>query len=510
MTRKAAPPAEERPKRRRKPKAARSPPGEAPPEPVLAAASGDPTDLPLPGALAPPLAESPLAPPLAEAPLAESPLAAAPLADPPLAEAPLVEAPLAEVPLAAAPLAAAPLAEAPLAEAPLAAALLADPPPAETPLAEAPLAEALRAEAPAADALPPGRFERRSVTPMWTAGDEPEAISGRRFTVFLVPDGGRGPLRQFELSLGQIRGLLSGLGAVLLLGLLGLVLLVLGAPVVRSREALLAENIRLRSQMQDVERKMFELDGQLRRLRLYNTQLQDLPLSGLPGFGPVSPSEAGQALWLGRLPLGQGMELMPEWEPGMPMEEPLGAPLGEMVAAGDLSEAEVRALELSLRSDRLLAALRRIEPEAQAMVETVAEWQRRQDALPTLLPVRGSVLTSNFGWRRAPFTRQWKFHAGVDIAAPPGTPVYAAGAGVVRTVDWHGGYGRLLEIDHGDGLMSRYAHNRSILVKEGQRVAKGELVSTIGMTGLTTGPHLHLEIHVDGVAVDPLAFIERP
>lgn len=114
-----------------------------------------------------------------------------------------------------------------------------------------------------------------------------------------------------------------------------------------------------------------------------------------------------------------------------------------------------------------------------------------------------AVLTSPFGARRDPFTGEAAFHAGVDLAAPEGTPIPALKGGVVRYAGERGGYGLMVEIDHGDGTVSRYGHASALLVRPGDRVAEGEAIARIGETGRATGPHLHLEVRQGGRPVDP-------
>lgn len=119
-----------------------------------------------------------------------------------------------------------------------------------------------------------------------------------------------------------------------------------------------------------------------------------------------------------------------------------------------------------------------------------------------LWPARG-VLSSGYGWR-------WgRMHRGIDIAGPIGTPVMAAAAGVVVRSGWNsGGYGNVVDIRHGDGSMTRYAHNSRLLVREGQEVKQGQLISEIGSTGNSTGPHLHFEIHLPSAGtVNPIAYL---
>lgn len=119
-------------------------------------------------------------------------------------------------------------------------------------------------------------------------------------------------------------------------------------------------------------------------------------------------------------------------------------------------------------------------------------------------PVRGTV-TSEFGPRMHPILHQERQHDGLDIAAQAGTPVRAAADGRVVFSGERGGYGQVVELDHGNGLITRYAHNQVNRVEEGQTVRRGQTIALVGSTGLSTGPHVHFEVRQDGQAIDPLA-----
>lgn len=127
---------------------------------------------------------------------------------------------------------------------------------------------------------------------------------------------------------------------------------------------------------------------------------------------------------------------------------------------------------------------------------------------PLSLPVDGRI-TSHFGLRADPLGKGERRHAGIDIAAPAGTPVKAIAAGTVVFSGPAGGYGNLVAIDHGNGITTRYAHNRALLVSIGERVTLGQEIAQVGSTGRSTGPHLHFEVLRDGRAVDPLAEIAK-
>ncbi len=128
-------------------------------------------------------------------------------------------------------------------------------------------------------------------------------------------------------------------------------------------------------------------------------------------------------------------------------------------------------------------------------------------AIPTIVPLRGGWVTSDFGWRRSPISGGRQLHEGVDIASPYGAPVMAAGDGIVTFAGRHGGLGNKVIVDHGYGLITVYGHNSQILVKEGEHIKRGMMIARVGSTGRSTGPHLHYEVLVNGVPVDPLHYI---
>jgi murein DD-endopeptidase MepM/ murein hydrolase activator NlpD len=129
--------------------------------------------------------------------------------------------------------------------------------------------------------------------------------------------------------------------------------------------------------------------------------------------------------------------------------------------------------------------------------------------LPTYKPVSYPYLSSSFGWRRNPVTGRHAMHEGLDFAAPKGTPIHASSGGVVTEARYVPGYGKLVEISHGNGLVTRYAHASSIKVKTGDIVEKGQLIARVGSTGRSTGSHLHFEVRMAGHPLDPTLFLER-
>ena len=128
-------------------------------------------------------------------------------------------------------------------------------------------------------------------------------------------------------------------------------------------------------------------------------------------------------------------------------------------------------------------------------------------AVPTTMPVPMGYFSSNYGYRLDPITGRSSFHTGVDLIAPIGTPIVAAAGGVVSTVGFVPEYGNIVEVDHDNGLTSRYAHLSKFLVKAGDVVLKGQPIAHVGATGRTTGPHLHFEVREKGIPLNPNKFL---
>lgn len=124
---------------------------------------------------------------------------------------------------------------------------------------------------------------------------------------------------------------------------------------------------------------------------------------------------------------------------------------------------------------------------------------------PDRLPLASSSLTSRFGMRFHPIAGGKRMHSGVDLAAPTGSPVVSPADGVVSYANWGGGYGLLVTVEHGGGLQTRFGHLSRLMVNQGERIARGQLLGLVGSTGRSTGPHLHYEMRRNGVAINPLS-----
>ena len=179
---------------------------------------------------------------------------------------------------------------------------------------------------------------------------------------------------------------------------------------------------------------------------------------------------------------------------GGPHEEPSEPPAWE----GLLANLEALAAELELRDARL------------AMLESfMLDKQQADDTEPLGRPLEDAWISSGYGYRTDPVTGRREFHRGVDFAGTPGLEVRAVAAGVVIWSVKRWGYGNLVELSHGNGYVTRYAHNRANLVKVGEKVDKNQPIALLGASGRATGPHVHFEVVRNDAHVNPLKFIKR-
>ncbi len=181
-----------------------------------------------------------------------------------------------------------------------------------------------------------------------------------------------------------------------------------------------------------------------------------------------------------------------------------GEALSPLSALKSNSDALIRQMHRDL--DRLLAEASLRELSQQELGKLFEDTKSIIASTPDGWPLKGN-LTSGFGYRSSPFGGSREFHRGIDISAPSGSPIVAPADGMVVSTDWHSGYGLIMVINHGYGVVSRYAHLSQAYVEPGQRVRRGERVAAVGMTGRTTGPHLHYEIILNGIPVNPMRFL---
>lgn len=268
------------------------------------------------------------------------------------------------------------------------------------------------------------------------------------------------------------------------------------------------ENLNLKKQFQTVEGKLDGLQLAIDRvtnisnkLRLItDTQIKDRPEKlNFPATQIVNNQTDKNTDTENRM---QPYE-MSEADPIVTTDPALNPLKGELASE---KSSSANYATLVIRIDEAIKESNLKEQSVIQLWELLSDRQSLLAATPSIKPVRAPI-GSRFGYRVDPFNGRQKMHAGLDMVAGPGTPVRAPADGVVSFAGWDEQYGKLVSIDHGYGVLTRYGHNSQIYVQVGQKVSKYDVISAIGSTGRSTGPHLHYEVRVSGIPVDPSNYI---
>lgn len=271
-----------------------------------------------------------------------------------------------------------------------------------------------------------------------------------------------------------------------------------------------SENAQLLKQFQIVEGKVSSLENSLERVKSFTAKLK--LITNVDAEDRIAKLTMGN-----KPPTGNAQQYGEEYEPmeqrltsqNLTEQDKLLAPIK------DVNEQKGEVTSQSSDKDyaslviRIEKAVKETQLKEQSVIELWEGLSERQSLLnstPNIKPARG-WLTSGFGYRQNPFTGKNTMHAGLDIAASPGSPVYAPADGLVIYASYDDSYGKLVSIDHGYGVTTRFGHNSQIYVHVGQRVSKWDVIAAVGNTGRSTGPHLHYEVRINSVPVDPINFI---
>ena len=289
-------------------------------------------------------------------------------------------------------------------------------------------------------------------------------MAKRRWTVVLVPHGSE-PSRILEVSYGVLKMAAGGAGVALVA-----VLLVGYATV--SRSADLSRSSRLQHENARLARELGELHGRLTMLSdtMVRISQRDARIRVLANLEPIDPQV--QAAGIG------GPTLAPRSSDGIRVD-----------------------LDGLIRRANLLAT------SYKEAADSLASHAQRLAATPSIMPTQGWLTSAFASMREHPILHIMRPHEGIDVTAPMGSPIEAPAAGIVTDAGWESGYGNTVTIDHGYGIVTKFAHASKLLVKTGQRVTRGQRIALVGNTGLATGPHLHYEVHVNGRPVDPLKYV---
>ena len=189
---------------------------------------------------------------------------------------------------------------------------------------------------------------------------------------------------------------------------------------------------------------------------------------------------------------------------GMKTRNKLSDNLSQFFAQGfDLS---VLYATFDFQFEKLNSFLSNLEGDLHELDQHLLDKKSLLRSTPSIIPVNGWI-TSYFGERKSPYSKRNKMHEGLDIGAPYGTPILASAGGVVTFSGIKSSFGKFIRIDHGYGIETLYAHSKKLNVKKGQVIKRGDLIAFVGSSGYSTGPHLHYEVRLNGVAVDPINFI---
>ena len=303
-------------------------------------------------------------------------------------------------------------------------------------------------------------------------------MAQRRWTLLVVPEGTTESPRSYAISARALRALTTTAGVAGLIAVIGLggAITTYATP---SGRAARADAEHLGGELTELRQKLAVLQDTIRAIGVRDERVRTLA-----GLAPVDSAvrEAG---------IGG---------PGTPSLDS-DAVYKTDPTIGRLAFGARNDLDGLIRRANILSA------SFAEVTDTLARNNQRLASTPSIMPTAG-WLSSQFSMHRFhPILHISRPHEGIDVSAPMGAPVVAPASGVVITVTEQHGYGLILEINHGNGLVTKYAHLSRVNVKQGQRVTRGQLIANVGNSGLSTGPHLHYEIHVDGRVVDPLKFV---
>ena len=331
--------------------------------------------------------------------------------------------------------------------------------------------------------------------------------NGKKLTLFLVSND-NGQTRKVVISATWMKAA-TFIGAVVILAFAAGMVDYFGL-LVQSLEnkRLRSENAQLLKQFQVVEGKVSSLENSLERVKTFTTKLKLIT--------NIDAEDRVTKLTMGNKPApGQQVE---EFEPMdqrsssealAEQDEVFEKPQALNENKGEVAEQVAAGKDYASLVVRIDKAVRETQLKEQSVIdlwESLSERQSLINATPNVKPARG-WLTSRFGYRVSPFSGKSIMHAGLDIAAAPGSPVYAPADGVISFAGYDSGYGKLVSVDHGYGVTTRFGHTSQIYVQVGQKVSKWDVIAAVGNTGRSTGPHLHYEVRINGTPVDPINFI---
>lgn len=299
-------------------------------------------------------------------------------------------------------------------------------------------------------------------------------MAKRRWTVMLIPHGTE-PSKILEVTSAWLRvGVLAGVAAVGVATLAGYAL--------AYRNATRGFDLGQAERREQMAQEIGALNARLGTLTdtINAITRRDAQIRILANLEPLNPGVHAAGI-------GGPAAPKPAWVDGDPV-------------SAHANQVRVDINALVRRADLLSRSF-------QQAADSLASHRDRLAATPSVMPTQGWLTSAFTSMRYHPILHAARPHEGIDVAAPMGSPIEAPAAGTVVFSGWESGYGNVIVLDHGFGLRTKYAHCSRLIVRQGQRVGRGQQIALVGNTGLSTGPHLHYEVHVNGRAVDPLRYV---
>lgn len=299
-------------------------------------------------------------------------------------------------------------------------------------------------------------------------------MAKRRWTVVLVPHGSE-PSRIVEVPYGVLRLLAGAVGGIVILALLA------GYATV-SRTTELSRSAQLKEENTSLSREIGELHGRLSTLADTLTRIsqRDARIRVLANLEPIDPQVQAAGI---------------------------GGPADHEIGLAEITGASRRTSEIRVDLSALIRRANLLASSFKEAADSLALHTAQLAATPSIMPTQGWLSSAFSAMRTHPILHLARPHEGIDVSAPMGSPIEAPAAGVVKDAGWETGYGNTIVIDHGFGIVTKFAHCSKLLVKDGQRVSRGQRIALVGNSGLATGPHLHYEVHVNGRPVNPLKYV---
>jgi murein DD-endopeptidase MepM/ murein hydrolase activator NlpD len=299
-------------------------------------------------------------------------------------------------------------------------------------------------------------------------------MAKRRWTLVLVPHGSE-PSRIVEISYGLLRLVTGAVGGIV-------VLLLIAGYVTVAHTTDLSRAARLQQENASLAREIGELHGRLVTLADTLTRIsqRDARIRVLANLDPIDPQVQAAGI---------------------------GGPASSEIGLAGLTGVTRRTADIRVDLGALIRRANLLASSFKEAADSLALHTARLAATPSIMPTQGWLSSAFSSMRVHPILHMARPHEGIDVSAPMGSPIEAPAAGVVTDAGWETGYGNTITIDHGFGIVTKFAHASKLLVKNGQRVARGQRIALVGNSGLATGPHLHYEVHVNGRPVDPLKYV---